>query len=274
MSSRRRREKKQSYRRTGTVVLGRTRSSSRSVSRPDSERMQRVTRISLLLLAAATVLSIWLAVDQRFYIYRSDVTVKGAVHISPDAVFQASELAGLHVLWVDRKAVSAHVQEAIPAIENARVRCGLLTNCTLAVEEREPVVTWKDEGSLWWIDDQGIVFSAERAPTEESLQGWLVSGPLPRDGEHRLEERVLIALNELRAIDPQLTPVLRYRPGRGFVFTDHRGWRVVVGKGAGVEERLALLEQLASSLQARDLTPQFVDVRFPEAAYYSLTNEW
>lgn len=274
MSSQRRRKKKQSYNRTGTVVLERTHSSSRSVSRPVSNRMRRVTRISLFLLAAATVLSIWLAVDQRFYICRSDVSVEGADHIAPEAVFQASELSGLHVLWVDRKTVRANVREAIPAVDGVRVRCRLLTDCTLVVEERKPVVTWKDGESLWWVDDQGVVFSAERARAEETLRGWLVSGPLPRDEDHRLEERVWTALEDLRSIEPQVAPVLRYVPSRGFVFTDERGWRVVVGKGAGMGERLSLLEDLASSLQARDLTPRFVDVRFPEAAYYSLTNDW
>jgi hypothetical protein len=39
-------------------------------------------------------------------------------------------------------------------------------------------------------------------------------------------------------------------------------------------ERLRALEIVAAHLEAQQITPEFVDVRFPEAPYYSLTNEW
>jgi hypothetical protein len=38
--------------------------------------------------------------------------------------------------------------------------------------------------------------------------------------------------------------------------------------------RLEVLEQLTADLEARGVAPRFVDVRFPEAPYYSLTNDW
>ena len=41
-----------------------------------------------------------------------------------------------------------------------------------------------------------------------------------------------------------------------------------------MEERLEVLEWLAADLEARGLTPRFVDVRFVDAPYYSLTNDW
>jgi hypothetical protein len=71
-----------------------------------------------------------------------------------------------------------------------------------------------------------------------------------------------------------MSPELAYVPGRGFVITDERGWRVVVGQGTGIRERLQTLEVVAAYLEAQGVTPKFVDVRFPKAPYYSLTNEW
>jgi hypothetical protein len=35
-----------------------------------------------------------------------------------------------------------------------------------------------------------------------------------------------------------------------------------------------VLEAIAADLEGRGIKPKFVDVRFPEAPYYSLTNEW
>jgi hypothetical protein len=63
-------------------------------------------------------------------------------------------------------------------------------------------------------------------------------------------------------------------PARGFVITDKRGWRVIVGQGSGMNSRLQALEKMAVYLQERGIEPKFVDVRFPDVPYYSLTNEW
>jgi len=102
----------------------------------------------------------------------------------------------------------------------------------------------------------------------------MVQGPLPRDEDGRLDARVCVALNELWAAEANVSSLLDYVPGPGLVFTDERGWRVVVGQGPGMDERLRVLELLAADLEARGLTPQYVDVRFPDAPYYSLTNDW
>jgi hypothetical protein len=65
-----------------------------------------------------------------------------------------------------------------------------------------------------------------------------------------------------------------YVPERGLVFTNEQGWRVILGQGPGMKKRLQVLERLTADLEARGLTPRFVDVRFADAPYYSLTNDW
>jgi hypothetical protein len=104
--------------------------------------------------------------------------------------------------------------------------------------------------------------------------GLLVRGSLPRQEDGRLDERVRVALAELWAAGANVTSTLTYVPGRGLAFTDERGWRVILGQGPGIDRRLQVLQWLAADLQARGVTPRFVDVRFPDAPYYSLTNDW
>jgi hypothetical protein len=89
-----------------------------------------------------------------------------------------------------------------------------------------------------------------------------------------LDERVRVALTELWAVGMNVSPSLTYVPGRGLVFTDDRGWRVILGQGQGMEERLRVLGWLVADLEARDVVPRFVDVRFADAPYYSLMNDW
>ena len=227
----------------------------------------------LLLLVAGTF---WLWFDARFYVYGAEV--KGAARTSAEEIFQASGLSGFHVLWVRSAEVEARILEAVPSVESVRVACHLPARCTIAVAERQPRVTWDEDGRMWWIDSEGIVFPAvipDGAETEGSApDGLLVRGQMPRDREGRLDAQVQVGLAELWAARESVPPELVYVPGRGLMFNDKRGWRVIVGQGPGMERRLEVLEWLAADLQARGLSPRFVDVRFPEVPYYSLTNDW
>jgi cell division septal protein FtsQ len=154
------------------------------------------------------------------------------------------------------------------------LNAGLSAECNIAVVERQQRVVWDENGRLWWIDAEGVIFSAQPPRLAEGSEGWLVQGPLPRDKNGRLDKRASVALNELWEAGANISPLLQYVPGRGFVLTDERGWRVIVGQGSGMAKRLRVLEWLAADLETRGLTPRFVDVRFPDAPYYSLTNDW
>jgi hypothetical protein len=199
-----------------------------------------------------------------------DAEVQGTVRLSPDAVFWASDLPGLHVLWVNTGKIEEQILTALPSLESVDVSCRLPAECTIAVVERQSMTMWDDDGDLWWVDGNGMVFHASR----ELSEGWMVRGPLPRDEEERLAEPVRVALSELWASGVEIDRQLFYVPERGLVITDERGWRVVVGQGPGMDERLRALDAVATHLEARGLMPRIVDVRFPEAPYYSLTNEW
>ncbi len=270
-----RRKKKRRFETAGTLILGRAR-----VGRSSKIRHSRFAIRHLLILSLVTMVAgaLWLALDDRFYVYH--VNVVGAVRVSPDEVFRASGLPGLHILWARSAEIEARVLTALPTLERARAVCGLqppapgaglpAALCTITVVERQPRVMWDEDGQLWWIDDAGVIFSAQGTLSE----GWLVRGPLPRDDDGRLDERVRIGLAELWTSGADVSPPFTYVPGRGLVFTDERGWRVIVGQGPGMAVRLQVLEWLAADLEARGLTPRFVDVRFSDAPYYSLTNDW
>ena len=270
-----RRKKKQRFERAGTMVLGQARVERVSaLSRPLLLRLRVV--LLLLLVVTITAGALWLALDDCFYIYHADVV--GANRVSPDEVFQVSGLLGLHILWVRPAEIEAHILAALPTLESARVVCrpqlpvssaGLPVECTITIAERQPMMMWDENGQLWWIDSDGVIFPAQEMLSE----GWQVRGPLPRDKDGRLDERVRVALTELWTAGVDVSSSLHYVPGRGLVFTDERGWSVIVGQGPGMAERLQVLECLVADLEARGLTPRFVDVRFFDAPYYSLTND-
>lgn len=266
------------------MVLGRARTRPAPASLP--AQWYRLRNSLLLVLALVAVGALWLALDERFYVYHADV--QGAVRSSPDEIFRASGLPGLHILWVRPAEVEARILAALPDLASARVACHLPARCKIAVVERQPQLMWDENGQVWWIDAEGVIFSPSPSlspsggdasslpPTggEGGRAGLLVRGSLPRQEDGRLDERVRVALAELWAAGADVTSTLTYVPGRGLVYTDERGWRVILGQGPGMNKRLQVLQWLAADLQARGVTPRFVDVRFPDAPYYSLINDW
>lgn len=226
-------------------------------------------RMALLaVIGTVGVGALWLTLDDRFYIRGAEVI--GAVRTSPSEIVRASELRGLHILWARLQDIEARVVTALPMIEGVSSVCSLPAQCTITVTERQPSVMWDDGGQLWWVDSDGIVLPAE----EQISEGWLVRGPLPWDEDGDLDPRVKVALAELWDVGASVLPELEYVPARGLLLVDERGWRVIVGVGEGMGERMRLLDQMADDLTGRGLTPQFVDVRFPDAPYYSLSSDW
>ncbi|MEE8391135.1 MAG: FtsQ-type POTRA domain-containing protein [Anaerolineae bacterium] len=251
---------------TGVLVGGR----SRVKRRPAASRVLslRLRGVLLLLMGAAMVGAMWLTIDERFYVDHVDVV--GTVRVSPDKIFQASGVLGLHILWTRSAAIEERILDALPAIESVQAKCRLPADCAIVVVERQPRMVWDENGLLWWIDADGIIFHAQGALAE----GWTIRGPLPRDEDGRLDRRVRVALTELWATGEDVASVFDYVPARGLVFTDEQGWRIVLGQGPGMAKRLQVLERMMADLEARGMTPRFVDVRFADAPYYSLTNDW
>jgi cell division septal protein FtsQ len=260
-STRRRRTTKSRFETAGALAVGRAR-----VSAPP--RLRWLWRVLLALVVLIAGVVVWGLLDDRFYVYDADVV--GTVRVSPEQVFWASDLPGLHVLWVNADKIEAQILAALPSLESAEVACQLPANCTITVAERQPRMMWNDSGQLWGVDAGGVIFPSEEAFTE----AWVVRGPLPKDDDDLLAEPARVALAELWASGVEIAPELVYVPSRGFVIIDSRGWRVIVGQGAGMKGRLEVLEAIATDLEARGIRPKFVDVRFPEAPYYSLVNEW
>jgi len=217
--------------------------------------------------AVAVGLVMWFSFSPRFYVL--DLQVVGAERVPEEAVAAASGLQWLHILWVDEEAAEAQILEQLPSVERAEVVCEFPADCTITVVERPPMATWQTEGGLFWVDAAGWFTPADRALED----GWLVRGPLPTDEDGRVERDVVVGLVELERAG--VTPrAVEYRPGRGLVLADGAGWRVILGQGPGMERRLQVYARIREYLLERGIQPRFVDVRFPEAPYYSETNEW
>jgi hypothetical protein len=230
----------------------------------------------MILAVMAGALALWLTLDARFYVY--DVDTVGARRVSREEIFEASQLMGLHILWARPAAIEARILDTLPSLESAEVTCNPPSDCSIAVVERRPRVLWTEGGELWWIDEDGAIFPAQDVATgveaaNDAAGQWLVTGPLPRNDEGNLEQQVRVALTELWTSGQEIPTEFYYAAEHGLSFVDEHGWHVIMGRGSGMSERLRILALMTAHLESRGLTPGFVDVRFPDAPYYSLTGD-
>ena len=234
-------------------------------------RVQPLPLLQIALVAGEVALLafvIWVAASGTFYIHTA--VISGTSRVSPEDIFRASQLPGVHILWARGGKAEEAIEATVRGVRSADVHCWLPAKCNIEVVERQPKTMWQDGATLWWIDEEGVIL-----PGQELLPDSLVvQGPLPRVADDRLHERVIDTLTELYALGIDPSTALSYDGGRGFVVTDSHGWRVVLGIGSGVAERLRAMTQVTADLEARQVTPRFVDVRFPDAPYYSVANEW
>jgi hypothetical protein len=270
--SRRGRRRKKHYDSGGSVVLGQVHLGQAPISLRKSRWLRTGGWVLVALAIAAGGLVVWLTLDARFYVYSAEIG--GVRRVSEGEIFEASELMGLHILWARPAAIEARILDKLPSVESVEVACSLPSDCRIAVAERQPRVLWDEDGQLWWIDEEGAVFPAQGGATnldaaKDTRGRWLVRGPLPRSDEGNLDEQVRVALTELWTSGEDVPTEFDYTTEHGLSFVEAHGWTVIIGQGAGMGERLRILEQLTAHLKARGVTPRFVDVRFPKAPYYA-----
>ena len=267
---------KKHYERAGSIVLNSVKLGQAPISLTRIRWRHRSLYAFLILAVVIGGLALWLTLDSRFYVY--EARVEGTRSLTRDQVFDSSSLNGLHVLWARPAAIESQILEAIPSVENVEVSCRLPAECSISVVERRPRVAWDENGQIWWIDDAGTIFAqaddlVNGVGAIEEAGRWSVTGPLPRGEEGNLDSQVRVALEELWESGQDLPEVFQFSPDQGLSFLDDRGWRVVVGVGSGMRHRLDVLEHLTAHLASAQVTPRFIDVRFPDAPYYALRTD-
>jgi hypothetical protein len=222
--------------------------------------------ISVVILFLVVLATVELTTNETFYVYHP--AVLGNERVSSAEVIAASQLEGLHVLWLQPERVVASLRANLPELRAAFVWCSLPAECTIQVEERRPAFEWRQGQTRTWIDAEGMVFPARGqspglpvvgvAPNVTSL----LPGQLADSGLVSAMLALAGALPEVRSY--------RFTAEHGIEFNDPKGnWPVYLGVGPDVAARVAMWKSLSASLASRNVKPKFVDVHYANAPFYS-----
>ena len=165
-----------------------------------------------------------------------------------------------------------------PELASVRVTIALPNLVSVNVTERPPVIRWEQGGGYTWIAEDGIAFRprgelvglipvvALSAPPVDGLGSDDPSTPAPF-----ISTEMVQALKGLVEHVPPGTPIL-YEKGYGFGWNDPRGWRVYFGtKASDVELKMRVYESMVNSLAQRGIRPALINVMYPSAPYYRMS---
>jgi len=246
----------------------------------DAQRVQAPARASasslvarlgaLLFLGLLIAGLVYGSTDAQFFIYQAGVI--GAKYLRAEGIYQTAEIHEQNIFWVDPEAVAQRIAR-LDGVKVARVRCELPAAVTIEVEERQPKVMWRttSQGRDWWLDEEGIVLpyhgdaqAAETIFVVDSSQRELAFG-------QKIEpEGIVASVIQLAAALPQCR-VFSYDAERGLSFTqktERAEWPVYVGSSADLERKIQVMQALTTYLEANDIRPRYIDVRWAAHPVY------
>jgi len=276
--------------RTGAPRTGRTRSARRRFQNallpvaPDAEmrgisiaRPHLGKRLPAFLLVLLLGTALYFAFNTP-QLRVAEAQVTGNQMLTPAEINSALEIKGQPTFLLIPSELEKRLRLAFPELVAAHVDVTLPNTVSVQVAERTPVIRWEQGDGYTWVAEDGIAFRphgetaslisvvALSAPPVEGIVSPDSLTPAPF-----ISPEMVKSLKGLAGHVPPGMPIL-YDASFGFGWEDPRGWRVYFGtSGRDVELKMRVYESMVASLTQRGIQPALINVTYPTAPYYRLT---
>jgi cell division septal protein FtsQ len=209
----------------------------------------------------------------------TEAQLTGNQLLSPAEVNSVMGIAGQPIFMVTPSDLETRLRLNYPELASVKVDVSLPNLVTVTVTERQPLIRWEQGGGYTWIAEDGVAFKPSGEvpgliavlalsvpPVEGSAEQSDPLNPAPF-----ISTDMVQALKGLAGHVPAGVPVL-YESEMGFGWNDPRGWRVYFGtKASDVELKMRVYESLVNSLAQKGIRPALINVTYPTAPYYRMT---
>jgi hypothetical protein len=207
----------------------------------------------------------------------TEAQVTGNHILTPMDVHSVMNIAGQPIFLLSPSDLETRLRLNYPELVSVRVEVSLPNLVLVNLTERNPVIRWEQGGGYTWIAEDGVAFKprgemgglipvvAESAPpTENILADPLNPAPF-------ITTDMVQAIKGLAGHVPPGMYIL-YDARMGFGWNDPRGWRVYFGvTGHDVALKMRVYESMVDSLVQRGIRPALINVTYPTAPYYRMT---
>jgi cell division septal protein FtsQ len=173
-------------------------------------------------------------------------------------VLRRADVEQANIFLIDTRRVADQVR-LIPHVKDARVQVGLPNHVRIRVVERQPVLNYVREGETFWVDDEGHIFQAPefRIGLPVLLDDDSSAMTDPQHMDPALAQAIIALSQHMPELDE-----FRYRSDYGLYFITPEGWRVLMGDGERMDEKLRKWRSIRQQLLKRNRQVKIVDLRF------------
>jgi hypothetical protein len=217
--------------------------------------------------------------------YRVKATeVEGLDRISEHDINIVANVAEQPIFSINPDQIEQNLEEAFFDLSDVKVMVTVPASVTVVVEERQPILVWKQEGQTLWIDSAGIAFpprgengpslvveALDPLPTTTRLDNSeLLSEDIQSRSIRFLPPRLLTAILAISVHVPQNSSLF-YTEERGLGWQDTRGWDVFFGTELkDIEMKLLVYDAIVNYMIHEGIQPELISVEFVHAPFYRL----
>jgi len=187
-------------------------------------------------------------------------------------------LEGESIFAIDPQVLEQKAREAFPEFALVKVDVGMPANVDITVEERLPILTWRQEGRTVLVDANGIAFpQRDQGDSTPAMVVEAFDSPPIMQNESALAGspvqfipvEMVSAILSMSAQAPDETPVV-YDSKHGLGWKDTRGWEVYFGDALDIDMKLRVYNAMLKELQDDGVQPVLISVEYIHRPYYRL----
>jgi cell division septal protein FtsQ len=212
-----------------------------------------------------------------------EAQVVGNQFLTPAEVNAVMNIAGEPIFLLSPSDLETRLRLNYPELASVRVSVSLPNLVTVNAVERKPVIRWEQFGSYTWVAEDGVAFRprgevvglisvyAETAPPVGGGESIVSAQGDPLNPAPFISVQMVQAVQGLAAHVPPGQSIV-YDERMGFGWDDPRGWRAYFGVTAhDVALKMRVYEAMVDSLTQRGIRPALINVTYPTAPYYRMT---
>ena len=267
------RKPKENTRRRFNIALHMPSTNVRSISIP---RPRPGWRLFSFVLAALLGTAVYFAFE-RPELRVTEAQLNGNQILTQAEVNSVLNLSGQPIFLLTPLDIETRLRLNYPELASVRVDVSLPNLVSVNVTERTPFIRWEQGGGYTWVADDGIAFRPRGEMVGLISVVALSAPPVEGGGSDPLTPDPFISagmVQALKGLSWHVPPgaTILYDKDYGFGWNDPRGWRVHFGTNASdVELKMRVYESMVDSLSQRGIRPAMINVMYPTAPYYRMS---
>ncbi len=215
----------------------------------------------VVVLAGLLTVLVELFSHYTFFVYSADV--RGNLLLSASRIYEASQIDTFSIFWIEPEVVERRLEE-LPYVRSATVHCALPNRVEIVVQERVPVILWRTDQGVYWVDGEGIAMRPlgelpGLVRLEDSRGDAAVEGG-------NLDPAIAAGVVGVRQLLPE-TVLFNYNRAYGLQFVTPEKVQVVLGDGQEMAHKIRVFDAVRRRIAEEGRTVQLIDLRYMDEPY-------